>query len=217
MVQSSQSAFQGQGELVPSAVKRTARVGVQSMLAIGVLLVVFTAMGCLRGRLSPTVREVAAQLLSLALLVFVGWYVRALGRAFQVHPRGVSIHADARGLFLDGTLVAPRAAVRLAVIRRHREASSTPTPADLPLELAAAPETVEIVTGDDSWDLAVDGPHRGAALLAAMGFPATTVPADFVRAPTRAEQNAMRPFKVAIATVVALAMLSGPAANLLAR
>lgn len=207
MMQATVTPFQGPAELVPTSTRPVMRVAVMGMIAMGAMMAVSAAPAPWLDGMSAGAREVLAQVLNLGRLAFVAWFVHALSQAMRTRTRPVSVFADGRGLFVDGQLVAPREAMRVAAIRLPRGASEHPTRGGQALVIDSAPMTVEVVTEADAWSLSLGGFDRSAALLAAMGFPPATIPAEQPRLTTRADIEAQRPFKVAIAVVVSIALL----------
>ncbi|MEZ4390959.1 MAG: hypothetical protein R3A48_07685 [Polyangiales bacterium] len=198
--------FQGQAQLSKPIGEAVTRVGVVGGAVVAVVFLFFIALSLLVPNPSESVREVLGQIYGVGATAFVGWFLYALSQAYRTQTEPITVYADGRGLALNGALVAPREAIRLAAIRLPRAASEHHTRHGM-LVLDAAPMTVEVVTDANAWNLILGDYDRSAALLVAMGFAPTTLAADAPRPSTRSEIDAQRPFKLAMAVVVALSIV----------
>lgn len=198
--------FQGQAELLKPIGKAIARVGTVGTVVVAAVFLFFIALSVVVPDPSESVREALGGIYSLGAAAFAGWFLYALSQAYRTQTESITVYADGRGLVLNGALVAPREAIQLAAIRLPRAASEHHTRHGV-LTTDAAPMTVEVVTDANAWNLILGDYDRSAALLVAMGFAPTTLAADAPRPLTRTENDAQRPFKIAMAVVVALSIL----------
>lgn len=197
--------FQGQVELLKPIGKAIARVGTVGAVVVAVVFLFFIALSVLVPDPPESVRDLFGQIYGVGAAAFAAWFLYALSQAYRTQTEPIAVYADGRGLALNGDLVAPREAIRLAAIRLPRAASEHHTRHGV-LAMDAAPMTVEVVTDANAWNLILGDYDRSAALLVAMGFAPTTLAADAPRPLTRAENDAQRPVKIAMAVVVALSI-----------
>lgn len=198
--------FQGPADLVLSTTRPMMRVGLIGTCAVGGAMLLLLALAPFLPESSTALRSALGGIFELFALAFAGWYLHLLAKAMRTQTRRVTVYADARGLALDGVLVATREDLRVATIRMPRAATDHATRHGV-LSVDSTPLTVEIATDDEAWNLAVGDIDRGAALLVAMGVPPTSISADHPRHPTRADRNAQRPFKIAVAVLVGAGVL----------
>ncbi|MEO7091713.1 MAG: hypothetical protein ABI175_00595 [Polyangiales bacterium] len=136
----------------------------------------------------------------LLIAVFVAAYVALLSRGLQPLRQEVELHADPHGLFADGQPLVARADIVQAYLRPAIVATAVKG-----VEVPAWPMTVELVTTTGQLNIDGGGEPQTQAILAAIGFPLTMVPATHIAQTPQNARNRRLGWIVALILVVGTA------------
>jgi hypothetical protein len=142
------------------------------------------------------------------LVVFVVVASALLAKGLQPLTETIDLHVDARGLFGPAGLFLPRAEIVEAYLREPIAGGTLG--GRPPVVVPAWPLTVEIITTRGQLNVDARSARSAEAILIALGFPVTTVPAHHIaRSPTNRamKRTALIVMGVVFGAMVALALL----------